>query len=211
MIPLRPLVLALCVAALSGCGALSALNQASTPLDAYELRVPSDLPQATRMSARSLSVETPASTGTLDTDRILVRPNPVQAQYLPGARWADSAPQMVQTLLVRAFEDTGALSYVGRRPLAGVGDAALVSEITDFQVEVTPDRASAEIRLRLTARMVRESDARVLARRSFTATAPAASLDALDLVTAFNAASDILVRDVVIWGLSAMGVGLPRN
>ena len=42
---------------------------------------------------------------------------------------------------------------------------ALISEITDFQAELDDD--SALIRLRLTARMVRESDARVMARRVF--------------------------------------------
>lgn len=202
------LALILLLAALPGCGAVSALNDAATPLDAFELRAPRDLPQAARMSARSLSVELPTTTGTLDTDRILVRPNPVQAQYLPGARWADKAPLMVQTVLVRAFEDTGALAYVGRRPLGGQGDVALVSEITDYQVEVAPSAEGAEIRLRLVARMVREADARVIARRTFTASAPVASLETLDLVQGFSAASDSLTRDMVLWGLGTMGIRL---
>ena len=118
---------------------------------------------------------------------------------------------MLQSLMVRAFEDTGALAYVGRRPLGGAGDFALVSEITDFQAELSPDQQSATIRLRLTARMVREADARVLARRSFTATAPAASLETLDIVTAFNAASDQLLKDIVSWGLGTMGIRAPQG
>ena len=207
MIPVRPVVLLAVMAALTGCGAVSALNDASKPLDAYELRAPRDLPQAARMSSRALSIEPPTTTGTLDTDRILLRPNPVQALYLPGARWSDTLPVMLQSLMLRSFEDTGALSYVGRRPLGATGDFALVSEITDFQVELSPDGGAADIHLRLTARMVREADARVLARRNFTVTQAAPSLETLDLVRAFNTASDEMMGQIVPWGLATMGLG----
>ncbi|MBR3369114.1 MAG: membrane integrity-associated transporter subunit PqiC [Rhodobacteraceae bacterium] len=196
---------------LSGCGAVSALNQATTPLDAYDLQAPRNLPQAGRTLARSLSIEPPTTSGALDTDRILIRPNAVQSLYLPGVRWSEDTPQMVQTLLLRAFEDTGALSYVGRRPLGATGDFALISEITDFQAELGADGTSVTTRLRVTARMVRETDARVLARRSFTATAPARSNDTMDIVESFNTASDELITDLVRWGLEAVGIGLPAG
>ncbi len=211
MIPLRPLILSLVVALLAGCGAISALNDAGTALDAYDLQAPRDLPQASRMAQRSLSIEPPATPGALDTDRILLRPNPVQLLYLPKARWSDKTPLMVQSVMLRSFEDTGALAYVGRRPLGGAGDFALVSEITDFQAELGPDGESARIYLRLTARMVREGDVRVLARRSFTASMPAASLETLDIVQAFNAASDQMMREIVVWGLGAMGLSVPQS
>ncbi len=193
---------------LSGCGALSALSDATTALDAFELRAP-NLPQAGRMLQRGLSIEPPTASGALDVDRILIKPNPVQSLYLPGARWSDNAPLMYQSVMLRAFEDTGALSYVGRRPLGGAGDVALISEITDFQAELAADGDSAVTRIRLTARLVRETDARVLARRSFQAVTPAESTDALEIVQAFNAASDAVLSDLVRWGLEAMGLRLP--
>ncbi|MDD7972537.1 ABC-type transport auxiliary lipoprotein family protein [Roseinatronobacter alkalisoli] len=195
--------------ALTGCGAVSALNQATTALDAYELRAPRGLPQAPRMLARSLSIEPPTTSGALDTDRILIKPNAVQSLYLPRVRWSENAPLMVQTLLLRAFEDTGALSYVGRRPLGGSGDFALLCEITDFQAELGTDGNTVATRMRVTARMVRESDARILGRRSFVATAPAASTDTLDIVESFNVVSDELITDLVRWGLDTVGLRLP--
>ena len=157
--------------ALCGCSAVSALNKAAIPLDAYELRAPTNMPQAGRSLNRALSIEPPTTSGALDTDRILVKPNPVQSLYLPDGRWASELPAMWQTMALRAFEDTGALSYVGRKPLGAVGDFALISEITDFQAELGDDD-TATIRLRLTARLVRESDARVMARRVFSAAVP---------------------------------------
>ena len=193
---------------LSGCGALSAIGDATTPLDAFELRAP-DLPQAGRSLARSLSIEPPTTSGALDIDRILIKPNALQSLYLPGARWSDKAPLMYQTVMLRAFEDTGALAYVGRRPLGGTGDFAMISEITDFQAELSEDGRSAVTRIRLVARMVRESDARVLARRSFQGLAPSASTDTLDVVQAFNLASDAVLNDLVRWGLDVIGLRLP--
>jgi cholesterol transport system auxiliary component len=196
--------------ALGGCGAVSALNKAATPLDAYELRAPSDIPQASRTLSRALSVEPPTTSGALETDRILVKPNAVQSLYLPDGRWASELPEMWQTLVLRAFEDTGALSYVGRRPLGAVGDFALISEITDFQAELVSED-SATVRLRLTARMVRESDARVIARRVFTASVPVESTETLALVNGFNTASDQVLAEMVRWGLDVMGLRLPAS
>jgi len=193
---------------LSGCGALTAIGDATTPLEAYELRAPV-LPQAGTMMARALSIETPTTSGALETDRILIKPNLVQSLYLPGVRWSDQAPAMFQTVMLRAFEDTGALSYVGRTPLGGSGDFALISEITDFQAELSEDGQAAITRIRLTARMVRESDAQVMARRSFQALAPAASTETLFLVQAFNVASDEVLNELVRWGLDAIGLRLP--
>lgn len=195
--------------ALGGCGAVSALNKAATPLDAYELRAPVDAPQAARSLNRALSIEPPTTSGALDTDRILVKPNAVQSLYLPDGRWASELPAMWQTMALRAFEDTGALSYVGRRPLGTVGDFALISEITDFQAELADD--SATIRLRLTARMVRESDARVMARRVFATTVPVEGTETLALVNGFNTASDQVLTEMVRWGLQVMGLRLPAS
>lgn len=207
MIPFRAFVLISALTALGGCGALSAFEDAATPLDAYELRAPAEGPVAARNTGRDLVIEVPDARGALDTDRIMIRPNALQAQYLPGVRWTDDAPVMVQTLMLRAFENANALRYVGRRPLGSSGDYALVSELTDFQAEFGPGGTVAT-RVRLTARLVRESDAAVLASRTFQAAAPAASTDPLDVALSFNAATDALLPELVGWVLGRLGARL---
>ena len=202
MTPARALLAALMLSLLSGCSAL--LGGAATPLDAYELRAP-QVSVASRATARSLVIEPPGASGALDTDRIMIRPNPVQAQYLPGVRWTDQAPTMLQNVLLRAFEDTNALRYVGRRPLGGLGDLALISELTDLQAEIGPD-GEATARIRVTARLVRESDAAVLSSRSFQASAPVASTETMEVVQGLNAASDAVVGEMVVWVLRQIGV-----
>jgi len=202
MTPARALLAALALSLLSGCGAL--LGGAATPLDAYEIRAP-EVPVAARATGRSLVIETPGAGGALDTDRIMIRPNPLQAQYLPGVRWTEQAPVMLQTVMLRAFEDTNALQFVGRRPLGGLGDVVLVSELTDLQAEIDPDGA-VTARMRLTARFVRESDAAILSSRSFQAAVPVASTDTIDVVQGLNAASDAVIGEMVVWVLRQIGV-----
>ena len=66
------------------------------------------------------------------------------------------------------------------------------------------------MRLRLTARMVREDDAAILSTRSFTSSAEVGSTETLDLVEGFNSANQILLTDVTKWALSTLNIGLKR-
>ena len=187
-------------AALAGCAGLGG----GPALDAFELRAPSDAPVAARTLARDVVVEVPEAGPGLDLDRIMVRPNPLQAQYLPGARWIGNAPVMVQGLMVRTLQDANAFRYVGRRPLGPGADFALVSELTDFQAEQLGE--AAQVRLRLIARLVREEDARVIASRTFQTTAPvSADLATMAVVEGFDTATAALLREVSAWVLTQLG------
>jgi len=203
---LRPAILASFIALLAGCSTLGALGSASTPLDVYDLRAPENAPvvQGSRLS-RDVIVELPTTSGVLETDRILIRPDALQAQYLPDVRWGDEVPVMVQTLMLRALENTGGLRYVGRRPLGGSGDYAIVSDIVDFQAETIEDREGATVRLRVTSRIVREDDVRIIATRSFTASALSPTDRTEDIVGAFDAASDQLLLDFADWVMGTLG------
>lgn len=207
---IRPTLFALAATALlSGCSALSALSGAATPLNAFDLSAPVGGPVARgRALARQVVVELPTAPGALSTDRILIRPHPLQAAYLPDAQWAEETPVMVQTLILRSLEDTNAFRYVGRRPLGSSGDYALVSELTDFQAEAGAEGKSATIRLRLTARLVREDDAAILSSRTFNASAVVGSTDTLDLVEGFNTANQSMLRDLTGWVLDTLNVSV---
>jgi cholesterol transport system auxiliary component len=208
MIPFRSVPLILSALIMSGCAAISSLNEAASPLRAYELRAPVDAPAVRGSLSRDLVVETPTASGALDTDRILIRPDPFQAAYLPGAGWTDTAPVMLQNLMVRSFEDTNALRYVGRRPLVGTADYLLVSELTDFQAELGPDESTVTTRVRLTARLLRESDGQILGSRTIQFTAPAASTEPSAVVASFNTATTAALQELTIWALRRMGLSV---
>ncbi len=202
---MRPLIGLMLLSLTGACAAISAIGDAAEAPDVYDLRPAPVTFVASGAGTRELVIEEPNTGGALDTDRILIRPNPLQAQYLPRARWSDETPALIQGQLLRAFEDARALRYVGRRPLGLTGDIALISELTDFQAELLP-QGGAQVRMRLSARLVREDDASIRGARVFETVVPAASLDTLNLVAAFDAAAAQLVPEVTAWTLQTMGI-----
>lgn len=203
---LRSALLILTLGLLPGCSALSALGSATETLDVYELRAPTDLPTAAgNPLALSVTVELPTTSGALETDRIMIRPNALQAQYLPDVRWSEATPVMVQTLMLRSLESTNALTYVARRPLGAGSDIAVLTEVTDFQAEAPADGGPVTVVLRMTTRLVRESDVSIRAARTFRASAQAPSTGTMDVVAAFDAASAQLLRDFAVWTATTLG------
>lgn len=203
---LRMMTVAVALPALASCGAVSALSDATTPLDVIMLQPPADLPvREGRPQARDIIVEEPTAGGALATDRIMIQPGALQAQYLPDVRWSDPAPVMLQTLMLRALDETRAFQYVGRRPLGPGGDFAILTEMVDFQARLGPEGDTAEVDVRIIVRIVRERGAQVVATRTFAASQPAASLDDLDLAEAFDAATGRVISDFTVWSLSTLG------
>ena len=191
---------------LSGCSALGALSDVTTPLDVYDLRAPEGAAVAQGGTlARDVVVELPNTSGVLNTDRIMIRPDALQAQYLPDVRWGDEVPVMLQTLMVRALENTNGLRYVGRRPLAGSADYAIVTELVDFQVEPGPDGIGSQVAISLTSRLVREDDAVVISTRTFNIIQPVPSTDTPTLISAFDLASDAFLTQFANWTITALG------
>lgn len=187
---------------LAGCTALSALGDASRPLEIYELRAPVLAQGSAGRRSIEIVVEEPVASGALATERIMIRPTPLQAQYLPDVRWADPAPVMVQTLMVRSLLGTGSLGSAGRRPIGTSADIAVLGELTDFQAEPVEAGEGALVRVRLILRIVRERDARVLATRSFEAVESVAATEADSIVAGFDRACTTLLSEMVPWILS---------
>lgn len=193
--------LIIATSSLSGCGAISSLSKAGAELDAYTLSPASGSGTPARGRGH-LIVELPSSAGALATDRILIKPVPYQAQYLPGGRWIEPAPALLQTLLVASFQNVGGFELVGRTANGLNPDYTLMTELLDFQVEPSgpePDQFTVRITLMMT--LIRESDRRVVASRRFSASETTASDDTQALVAAFDRALQGLLQEIVGWTL----------
>ncbi len=191
--------LIIATSSLSGCGAISSLSKAGAELDAYTLSPASGSGTPARGRGH-LIVELPSSAGALATDRILIKPVPYQAQYLPGGRWIEPAPALLQTLLVASFQNVGGFELVGRTANGLNPDYTLMTELLDFQVEPSgpePDQFTVRITLMMT--LIRESDRRVVASRRFSASETTASDDTQALVAAFDRALQGLLQEIVGW------------
>lgn len=203
--PIRRLARALppllAVLASSGCAVMGALS-GGPQRDVFELRAPTPAMHCARTRIAELVVEAPKASGPIDSNRILVRPNPLQIQYLPDAEWGDSVPVMVQTLMVRKLAAYPVFSHVGRAPLGNAGDYALLSEVGDFSAVV--EGRGAVITLRLAAQIVDEMSARVVARRDFTAQVPVAGTATPELIEGFDLAGRQLFDQVGSWASGAL-------
>jgi cholesterol transport system auxiliary component len=196
---ITPLMLSFSLALLAGCGALSSLSEASEELDAYTLSPArgSGTPAAGR---GHLIVELPSAAGALATDRILIKPLPYQAQYLPDGRWTEPAPALLQTLMVASFQNLGGFGLVGRTANGLNPDYTLMSEIQDFQAEpVGEDQSEFLVRISVLATLIRESDRAIVASRRFAATETVGSDDTQSLVAAFDRAAQTVLQNIVLW------------
>lgn len=180
---------------LTACGTF---GKATAPLDAYTL---SPLPVTSGgASSRHLVVELPTASGAVTTDRILIKPNALQAEYLPKGRWVDPAPELLQTLLVASLQNSGAYRLVGRDGAGLTPDYVLLVEVNAFQAEAPAvDTLGTLVRVALTLSLVREEDQSLIATRRFEQTSVATDSDTLTVVAAFDAATKQVLAGAVSW------------
>lgn len=147
----------------------------------------------------SLTVATPQANALLDSDRIAVRPAPDRLQTYRGARWADTAPELLQTALVRALEDSGRFAAVTRAGASGRrGDVALYSELRHFETIYTDGEPKVVVELQ--ARLVGR-DGR-LATMNFREEVAPATPEVEAVAAAFGQAMAALSAEVVAWSLA---------
>lgn len=189
LVPLAGLVL------LAGC----AIGGPKTEVSIYapESRIQADA--AWPMVDWQLTIGTPGAHALLDSQRIAVRPTPDRLQTYKGARWADTAPEMVQLSLLEAFEDSGRIAAVSSWG-GGRGDLGLYTDLRAF--ETIYESGQPKVVVEIQARLVkfRDGTGLVAARRFRTEVAPAgAEVEAV--VAAFGDAMARTNADIVGWTL----------
>lgn len=195
---LAKLALAASLAALlPACAILGGSHEPIAVLD--PLPAPAPAPVDAPAATWSLLVLRPLASASLDTERIVVRPSPGALQVYKGAAWSDTAPDLVQATLLRAFEDSGKILSVSRPGGAVRGEFQLVSELRAF--ESVYEGASPVAVVELQARLVRVTDGRAVAAKTFRLREPTAGTDVESVRAAFAQALDRLDGEVVAWTL----------
>ena len=190
--------------ALSGCAAGALLLE--DPPDLYTLTPKStfdpDLPEV----GWQLLVEIPVAAAGLDSVRIAIRETPFRLDYLADVAWTSRAPEMVQTLLVESFENTGRIVSVGRESIGLRADYVLKTELREFQAEYLASGYAGsdevpQIRVRLNTKLVRIPERVIVAGENFeNLQMPSAnSIDAI--MEAFDEALGEVLKGIVEWTL----------
>jgi len=194
---LRPLALVACSLLLGGCALLGGKGEPLQVMDPSAKVAPAaDWPHV----RWSLLVLRPIASQALDTERIVVRPAPGVVQVYKGAAWSDTAPDLVQTSLLRAFEDSGRILSVARPGGPVRGELQLASELRAF--ESIYSGASPDAVIELQARLVRVADGTAVAAKTFRVSEAAGGTEVATVSDAFSRALAKLDAEVVAWTLA---------
>jgi cholesterol transport system auxiliary component len=146
----------------------------------------------------SLTVAAPRALKSLDSERIAHRPEALELQYYAGADWVDRAPQMLQMLMIRSFQNCTSLQVTAQEQPGPAGEFLLTSLLQDFQSEA----GSAHITLVATiARSNRRQDSKT---QMFQASAVASGDHMENMVAAFDTAFAEVMGKMMNWVLAEM-------
>ncbi|TDL81265.1 hypothetical protein E2L08_06220 [Palleronia sediminis] len=192
------------VAALAGCSAVSSLNNAATPLDTFD-PIPVPGSRSGPRSSRTILVARPLAPASIESDRIVIKPDPLSIAYLPESRWPDELPAVMQSLLVRSIAGTGRVGYVGPGEGGPVPDIAVLTRIDAFQVETVGQGFEVAVSVNVT--LLRDRDQSVIASRAFDQRAAAADDVARAVVPAFQSALNVILPEIADWVVRSVATG----
>jgi cholesterol transport system auxiliary component len=175
--------------ALAGCAG------GDSALQTFELIAPKDYGDV-RAARGTLSVALPTALQALDSERVVVQPQPGVINYLGGTRWSDRLPRLVQARIVEAFENGKRIRAVVRGGGQFRSDYQLATEIREFGVIIASEPTAV---VEISARIVNERTGRVVASQAFTGRADTTAVDGASATAAINTAFGTVLIDLVRW------------
>lgn len=137
----------------------------------------------------TMEIALPQVNAGLGSQRIALLKNTHEVDYFAGARWADNLPEMVQGLLVEAFEHQGVIKAVGNDTVGMAPDVRLVVELRHFEAIYDKNmNAPPQIRVEMVAKLFREPDHEWVWTGNYNETEMAADNQLSAIVPAFDAA-----------------------
>ncbi|HEY6578914.1 MAG TPA: ABC-type transport auxiliary lipoprotein family protein [Rhizomicrobium sp.] len=195
----RLLLIGAATAALGGCGSL--LGPSGPPPQIYRLEPSFPPPAAGATVSWQLAVGRPYATQTLDTERIALLRGAAM-DYYADAQWNDSAPRLLQDLLVEAFEKSGHIPAVAREAESLRADYALTSELRDFEAQYDTENGAPLVVVDLVVKLLTPGG-RVVNSLDTKQTARAAQNSVASVVVAFDQALGAALSEIVAWTLQA--------
>ena len=166
----------------------------------YRLTPKSTFDQELPKVVWQLELEVPFANAGLATTRIALLPNRTELEYYARASWTDRAPNMVQSLMVESFENSGRIVGVGRESVPLRADYLLMTDLREFQAEYFHGGLP-KIHVSINAKLVRARDRTIIGSKNFSAKVDAEA-DRLDaIIGAFDEAAGKVFKRLVEWTL----------
>jgi phospholipid/cholesterol/gamma-HCH transport system substrate-binding protein len=162
----------------------------------FDLTAPREFPPEAKADSGMLAVAEPSAAILLDSQKLILRSTSGARSPIVGpVQWSDALPKLVQARMVQTIENATSPAFVGRAMDAVMADRQLLMEIRSFELaEGEPLTAMVEI----AARIVGEGG-RVLAARTFSAHAQAASQEGRAAAGALDQAFGKVATDLALW------------
>jgi cholesterol transport system auxiliary component len=185
--------------ALSACNSLIGPSNPSQQI--YRLAPPMSSQASGPPVPWQIAVARPDTTQTLDTNRIALLRGSVM-DYYADAQWNDSAPRLVQSLLVEAFDRSGRVQAATRDSAGLRADVTLASELRDFEAQYDNADAAPLVVVDVETKLL-DQRGQVIASHDARQTARASQNSVASVVDAFNAATAAALAQIVGWTLEA--------
>ncbi len=144
---------------------------------------------------QAITVARPRSASSLDTERIAVTTPGHRFDYLAGARWADTAPQMVQQLLVDTLMAEGRFATAVAAPSRVPTELLLEVELRHFEAVYASVGEPPRVLVELQANLVDVRRGARVASFGSRAEATAAGNDRTAVIAAFEDATARAAQD----------------
>jgi cholesterol transport system auxiliary component len=155
--------------------------------------IPADLPAVDW----ALEVDQTVADPGIDTTLIArTASNGLELEYYADAEWPTKASDLVNTLLVQSFVDSGKIPRVGDRNSGLRPDFSLKTVLRDFQSD---GAATPSIKVTMTASLIQLPRRLQAGAERFQRVVPAASGSIEDVVRAFDQALGGVLTSLVIW------------
>jgi cholesterol transport system auxiliary component len=147
-----------------------------------------------------LLLEPPLTNASIDTTRIGLQRSSTSVEYYARASWSDRAPQMIQTLMIESFENSGRIVAVGRDSVALRADYILKSDLREFQAEYMGG-ANPRVHVTMIARLVKMPRRAIIGSKKFEAVVEAEADTMEAIIATFDDALGKVLKRLVEWTL----------
>jgi len=187
---------------LAGCGGSSLIGPSQDPLQIYVLQPPLQRLDGAPSVAWQLTVSPPDAAQSLQTTRIALQRGETMDFYA-NAQWTDSVPQLLQSLLVQAFEKSGSIKGVAPESAGVHGDMVLETEIRSFQANYEDQAGAPDVVVTIVARLLTAGSREVVGTLVSSHDARAAQNTVPSVIQAFDSATGQTLEEIVAWALKA--------
>jgi cholesterol transport system auxiliary component len=144
----------------------------------------------------TLVVEDPQASRVYDNTKIALAQEPGRIEFYANGEWADRAPRLFQSALIRSFENSGRILGVGDRVTQPLGDYFLQTDIRRMEADVAGGNAKAVFSVY--ARLV-NGRGKVVAGKLFSAEKETGANSGPAAAKAMNEAVQAAMTEILAW------------